>query len=475
MTGAAAIAARTRAAGVRLQSALDGVAWPPVPGSGAARVLTQLLYLEQSQWLSTERLRRGQDRQLACLVRHAWATVPWYRERLRDAGLDGAAPFERERFERLAPLTRRELQVAGAELESAELPADHGARSPRMTSGSTGAPVRVQGSGLTSLFWRALTLRDHLWHRRDLDGSLATIRHSGRADAAPPRGVAMPDWGAATRGVVRTGPGFLLGIASNLSQQLAWLRDVAPRYLLAYPSTVRALLGELRRRGERLPGLAAVRTFGESVDTSLREEVREVLGVGLVDVYSAQETGYLALQCPSGSGYHVQAESVVVEVVDEAGRTCAPGEVGRVLVTALHNFATPLLRYEIGDYARVGAPCPCGRGLPVLSEVLGRQRNMAVLPDGDRRWPSFGQGDDPRTLPPFHQVQLVQRRCDTIDVYVVRDAPLDPAEEARASAYLRQAFGYPFRFAFHRVDGIPRGAGGKYEDFRCELESEGRA
>ena len=117
-------------------------------------------------------------------------------------------------------------------------------------------------------------------------------------------------------------------------------------------------------------------------------------------MYSSQEVGYIALECPTGESYHVQAENVLVEVLDDQDRPCSPGDVGRVVVTALHNFATPLLRYDIGDYAEVGAPCPCGRGLPALRRIMGRQRNMALLPTaaaaGRRsswraptKWPTF--------------------------------------------------------------------------------------
>ena len=76
-----------------------------------------------------------------------------------------------------------------------------------------------------------------------------------------------------------------------------------------------------------------------------------------------------------------------MEVLDNHGRPCKEGETGRVVLTDLHNFTMPLIRYEIGDYAEVGPPCACGRGLPVLARILGRSRNMLTLPAGDRIWP----------------------------------------------------------------------------------------
>ncbi len=77
------------------------------------------------------------------------------------------------------------------------------------------------------------------------------------------------------------------------------------------------------------------------------------------------------------------AETHIVEVLDEAGRPCRPGETGRVVITDLANFATPIIRYEIGDYAEVGrAEAFAGAASRCCNRILGRQRNLIMLPDG---------------------------------------------------------------------------------------------
>ena len=68
-----------------------------------------------------------------------------------------------------------------------------------------------------------------------------------------------------------------------------------------------------------------------------------------------------------------------------------------MVCTTLNNVVTPLIRYELGDLAQVGGLCPCGRGLPVLTAIKGRVRNMVTLPTGEQLFPSFrrrGLGDD---------------------------------------------------------------------------------
>ena len=132
------------------------------------------------------------------------------------------------------------------------------------------------------------------------------------------------------------------------------------------------------------------------------------------------------------------AESLVVEVLDDEGRACAEGEIGRVVVTDLHNFASPLLRYDIGDYAEVGGRCSCGRTLPTLRRVLGRKRNLMMKADGSRFLPraGFETFDE---IAPIQQYQVIQHALDDIEFKLVSAEPLSPAQEDALAATLRKA------------------------------------
>jgi len=137
----------------------------------------------------------------------------------------------------------------------------------------------------------------------------------------------------------------------------------------------------------------------------------------------AMASGIIALQCPVSGLYHAQSESLLVEVLNDEGQPCKPGEVGRIVITDLHNFATPLIRYEIRDYAEVGPPCPCGRGLQTFSRIMGRRRNMVVFPNGERHWPLVGAYRF-REVADIKQYQVIQHALDDIEVMLdvgVRD------------------------------------------------------
>jgi phenylacetate-CoA ligase len=253
-----------------------------------------------------------------------------------------------------------------------------------------------------------------------------------------------------------------------VSQQLQWLRDIKPDYLLTYPTNLMALIEHARASGQALPPLLGIECFGEILFPEMRAICRAATGVTPADLYSTQEVGYIALQCPRSDNLHVQAENVLVEVLDESGRPCRPGETGHVVVSTLHNFATPFIRYKLGDFATVGDPCPCSRGLPVLTRVMGRVRNMLTLPDGNRLWPYWGTSKIAEFVP-FRQFQLVQKSLTMLEARIVPLRPFTAEDEARARDMITRTLGHTFEIAFTYLDEIPRGPGGKFEDFKSEL------
>jgi phenylacetate-CoA ligase len=429
------------------RSTVPGVVWPALPDAPTAGLLALLWQLDQTQWWPAARLAEAQARQLRLVVEHARATVPHYRDTIADPS-------------RIPVVTRDQLIAAGPRLRSQGYPGPHGPVEEILTSRTTGEPVRLHSTGVTRSFWSAITLRDHAWHRRDLGARLAAIRYVGGGEAAPPDGLRRAGWGPATDRLAPDAPLSLLSIASTTEQQVDWLLREDPAYLLTYPSALDAILRRLADRGARLPSLRQVRTIGEALPAELRARCAAQLGAPVVDVYSAQEVGYIALQCPDGDGYHVMAERLVVEVLDDDGAPCRPGAIGRVVVSDLHNFATPILRYQLGDLAEVGAPCRCGRGLPVLTRIVGRRRNMLTYPDGRTTWPLFAIPC--RQAARYRELQLVQETVDTLRARVVPDGPLD---HAALIAALHGCLGHRFRIEIEEVEALSRSPAGKLEEF----------
>jgi phenylacetate-CoA ligase len=237
---------------------------------------------------------------------------------------------------------------------------------------------------------------------------------------------------------------------------------------LTHPSNLRALAIRSRERGCALPSLREARTFSERLPEDLRDQVQAAWGIPVSDLYSANEVGYVALQCPQSGLYHVQAEDVLVEVIGDDGRPCAAGESGRVIVTSLHNFAMPLLRYYLGDYATVGGPCPCGRTLPTLEGILGRTRNMMRLPGGRTAWPGFPMNTLVK-LEAIRELKMIQHSLEEIEVQMVLRRPLTPDEETTLAEAVKARLRHPFQVRLTAVEKIADRAGHKREDFECRI------
>jgi phenylacetate-CoA ligase len=144
--------------------------------------------------------------------------------------------------------------------------------------------------------------------------------------------------------------------------------------------------------------------------------------------------------------------------------------MGRVIATPLHNLAMPLIRYDVGDYAEFGEPCPCGRGLPVLRRIMGRSRNLLRLPSGERIFPYFHDGLF-REITPVRQFQVVQTHLQKLGVRLVTERPLTRKEEEAIRALVQDRTSQSFEIKLSYHESIPQGPGGKYQDFICEIET----
>lgn len=445
--------------------------WPAVPNPWAATIGALLHQFDGTQWWPEEKLRARQLEQARLVLAHACDATDFYRGFYDAAGIRPEDLSAWEDWQALPIVTRAELQAAGTGWHSTSVPPDHGDLRQHFTSGSSGRPLHSLSTNLSHLMRCALILRQHLWAGRDLARRVVFLAESEEEIA--PEGRRTANWEAATQHVAQTGEALTLSLRLGVEALAERIAAFAPAYLIGYPTVIREIAAHSRATGLDLPSLEQVGTFGEALDPADRDAIAAEWNVGVYDLYSAMEAGPIAAQCPDGGHYHVQAESVIVEILHPDGTPCAPGETGRVVLTTLHNFAAPLIRYDIGDLAIAGSPCPCGRGLPVVERVLGRQRNMLRYPDGSLRWPGLNGRDlaaafaeaGETGMPGIEQFQVVQHSPEEIEARIVSARPYSAAEEALLADYVRSQLGGHWQVRFSYPDHIARGPGGKFEDF----------
>lgn len=437
-------------------------------GSEESRIVEYYRQIKQSQWWSPGQLRRWQFGQIARLVAHARKHVPYYADKLDGLKLGPDGGIDEVSWRTLPVLTKEQVRSQPAQFRSRHLEPGVSVHS-EWTSGSTGVPLEVL---TTSDFWslfRAIKLRMLQWHRYELGGKLCEIRRPRWNDDLLGPVLRQKSWEWPVGKLFKTGEHVMLSVHGNVASKVAFLEAEQPDYLTIFPSSLWPVLRAFQRSGKRLPSLRLVRTFTEQLDPELRHECRETFGVPLVDCYGSSETGLTAIQCPDHEHYHVQGEMTLIEVLAPDGTPCGPGEAGRLIVTPLHAHAMPLLRYEIGDYAELGGPCPCGRGLPVLNRFLGRKRIFLTLPSGEEQGIVHCK-EIFKALHFIRQFQVVQKTLTDLEVKLVTERPLAPSESDLIVGRLRKQVGSGFNIRLTYVDHLPLLPGGKFMDFVSDLE-----
>lgn len=414
--------------------------------------------IEQSQWAKKEEIQAYQHQQLLHLLSHHKQHNSFYRNFLKknkfksqhSATLDVSS---------LPILKRDSIQLVGSNFFTKKIPQEHEPIATVQTSGSTGQPVRVNKTAISAKLWAAYTMRDHLWNKRDFNGRLSSIRP--QIDSY----IEINSWGEPVAKILSTGQGQGIPITTDIKNQFALLQKFAPEILIIYPNNLKGLIDVLKDKNVNLPSIKHIKTVGETVSGDLRKQTLEVFGLQIEDSYSSQELGTIAIQCPVSGLYHVMSEAVLLEVLDDNDLPCQAGQIGRVVVTDLHNYASPLLRYDIGDYAEVGGECACGRSFPTLKRIVGRERNLIMKPDGSRHWPIFGFHQFDRVVP-VRQYQFVQLSLTRIEMRLFPERKLTDADKKSITEIVRNTLDAPFIIDIVEFDStIPSTKGGKFEEF----------
>jgi len=335
-------------------------------GEPVAEVLRELA---GSQHWPYEQLADLQWKRMQRLVRFAWDTVPYYRAAWSAVGFEPEALRSREDWQRLPVLDKVTLQERRTELLSST--PEPGLISP--TSGSTGLPTQVFRSHRSWAHGHANKFRQWRWFGVE-PGERYAYFWGLAHDARGRREASLKD------AIFNRERASAFAMSSDYAAQFyERLRAHPTTYAYGYPSTIVQFADEVALAGldGRELHWKGVFTTAELLLPEWRERIETTFGCRVGDNYGCADCCDPGIECEHGS-MHQTMESSVVDTL--------PGTDGlpEMLLTDLHNYSQPLIRYRVGDLVDAGdhRTCACGRGLQRLGRPIGRSGDNLVLPDG---------------------------------------------------------------------------------------------
>lgn len=412
--------------------------------------------------LNREALLAMQSEKLQHLAQHAYTHIPYYGRRWRELGITPDEIQSPADLEKLPILTREEVIEHAEELLDPRLDKKDLATTP--TGGTTGAPVRVYRNRDGSMSRQGFFYRWTTWAGCDFlaDPYVLALRPSFQL---------MEDrlrWGQ--RGEHYPGSYFsggrVLQIAvTNLLPEVLGtycrrIRSSGAVYFRGYPSAAHQLAQYLIDRSETLP-LKAVLTSSECLYPDTRDLVRQAFECEVWDHYSCNEMSVSASECEAHSGLHVDMERCITEVVDPDGQSVWD-EIGTVCGTDLDNEVMPLFRYCLNDHAQMTREaCACGRGHLRITQIVAREGDYILRPDGVRVTPPTLR-QTLNDLESIREFQIIQESATDIRVRIVPGAGFESDVIEKARTRVDGFLGGGMKIDVEVVDLIPRSTSGKF-------------
>ncbi len=334
--------------------------------------------LNKTQWLSMQHTRALQDEKLRRLVRHAYRNVPYYRAKMKEAGLrpediDGQADLYKLPFLTKADVRKHlYFDIMSENHDKAQV-------LKITTSGSTGEPFVCYADRAQLEFRWAATLRAQEWTGYRFGDPCVRLWHQTLGMTKSQVFREHADAYFMNRMFI---PIFELS-DQNLDKMIRTLEAAHPVLVDGYAEAFDFIARYLAAKGALSVRPRAVMSSAQTLPEPSRKLIEETFGCKVFDKYGSREFSGIAYECEAHAGHHVVAEGYIVEIL-VGGRPAKPGEVGEVVVTDLNNYCMPFIRYRIGDLAEAmeETPCSCGRGAPRVGKIQGRVQSIIQGVDG---------------------------------------------------------------------------------------------
>jgi phenylacetate-CoA ligase len=417
----------------------------------------ELRRLMNNRRLSPAELEAVRNRKLQAMIRHAYENVPYYRSLFQAVGLLPEEIRNVNDLQRIPITTKDDLRTAGVERITAN-GVDLAACQVVHTSGTTGKPFAIH---LTRTDLRA---------RRLVEFRALLLTGFRPQDRLAILGPAQPH---SMRFHQRLGFYRSVNISPTLAldDQIDLLKRYRPTILWAYPTALKALLARVNYRLDTVASPRLLITSAEVCDETLKIRIQNTSKIEIFNFYASNEFGRIAAECPAHEGLHVNVDHVILECVNSKD-PAEPGVSGEAVVTSLHAWAQPFIRYRLGDvYMFTEKLCSCGSPFPLISAPLGRSDDVVLLPSGNisSLWPfTFLL----RKMNGLEQYRIIQESVEHLVVQLAFCGYPDSDELVQLRSRFMEILGEPVKVDIQCVDSI-RDEGPKFRSFISKVSVKG--
>jgi phenylacetate-CoA ligase len=414
-----------------------------------------LCELEASQWLPRDKILADQLESLRRLLRHATSNSPYYRERWNPLGLSPDSIMSIKDFARWPLIDRDTIREHRKAMHSTAPGTKLIAKS---TGGSSGTPLSFD------LDAAGLDRRMAAWHR-GYEWAGAGLGTKQWYLWGVPLGQSSAVKRAKDELFHRLYRRRVANCFEMSEARASWFhRDLGqykPDNIVAYANPLYFLAQAFERQGLIPFSPKSIVVGAEKLHDFQREVIERVFAAPVFETYGCREFTLIGGECDRHNGFHLTAENLVVEVVNDDGNPTPDGEEGNVVITDLTNYGMPFIRYVIGDRAIAGfGECSCGRGLPLLRRVVGRKLDVIDTPSG-RKIPGEFFPHLLKEFPAVRRFQVVQENIRGVKILVEPGNGLDSDVRNEVVEAVRATVGDDLHIELVLVDAIGLTGAGK--------------
>lgn len=346
-----------------------------------SNVFGKLKLLQQWEWLDLSQTLALQQKRLRQILAYAYQNVPYYRDTLMEVGaIDNSGEVNLDRFTRIPLLGKETIRGRFEDLKSEDLSQRRWYQN--SSGGSTGEPVTLIQDKEYHEWVKAIKMLDDIWSGYSLSEKKIMLWGSERDIFVGKEKVKTI--------IIRYFENLTLLNAFRMTPEdmLAFVHKInllKPVQILTYVESIYELSRFIEREGLQIYSPRSIMTSAGTLFPHVRETVERIFQAPVFNRYGSREVGDIACECDHHAGLHVCAPTIYLEILKSDGSPANSGELGEIVITCLHNYAMPLIRYRIGDMGIwANQPCPCGRSWPLLKEVVGRVTDVFLKNDGSR-------------------------------------------------------------------------------------------